>query len=584
MNGKPDEDISDPAFRVAYIYIHQYYDQLVAHWGGNFVDAREEFDSQVGVRLGFSLAKNYYYTGSLQEAIFRFVEYLADNQKLAEGLKLVAACSGRDIGRTIIADRPPPVPSEILQLNTDPYPGEEMDRLRLAVHQCFHPWRLAYIVRTVGNIRPAEVSAAYHSRTWAEIVEYVVGLAIEQGWLEKLQEEAEKFNPQHPYAEYQENYPQLLAADNKINELIDRLSSRVYAFGRRFGLESQQNIICLIEYLRQKYDWHSLKMMLRERCAQDLEALTGLEEDVSELVDTAKLEGWLNDLIAAAQREKPAHSAITEIHTAHAQDTEVIKYALLSGFEKNELVKLIKTLGKRWSEVSSAQAFFKAVIQHAEDQGWLPQFINAIYQDKPEHPQIEQAYEQYFYDYFPEILLYQTIVQKVKPEDFAYFVRTRLNKNGFGFNGQDFEQKVETVIVAAYRGKWLADLIHFLQTTWPWEETFQRLARRYPVTPAPPPVVGLTGADIEHLLHTLLRFYSFDDLRMMLRTRLEINIEALSLNSDLQGVVFDLLTKSNAQGWIDKLLAEAARYLPENEVLRQEIERVFPGIGAKAVI
>jgi hypothetical protein len=79
--------------------------------------------------------------------------------------------------------------------------------------------------------------------------------------------------------------------------------------------------------------------------------------------------------------------------------------------------------------------------------------------------------------------------------------------------------------------------------------------------------VNLSGAQWQELSAALRSAFTHDRLERMLRFRLDKSLEDISLASDREQVVFEVIELSQSEGWTDRLVLAARESAPENAQL-----------------
>lgn len=78
----------------------------------------------------------------------------------------------------------------------------------------------------------------------------------------------------------------------------------------------------------------------------------------------------------------------------------------------------------------------------------------------------------------------------------------------------------------------------------------------------------LTGREIEQLKQALLKAYSFETFRQMLKEKLEEDLLNITTADGFENIVFNVINKFNSNGFIDKLIKTAKEDKPGNETLQ----------------
>src|SRR5206468_13131443 len=87
----------------------------------------------------------------------------------------------------------------------------------------------------------------------------------------------------------------------------------------------------------------------------------------------------------------------------------------------------------------------------------------------------------------------------------------------------------------------------------------------------------LTGDQVAKFVAALLdAFPTRLQLAQMVRFQLNKNLDALALGDDLQEIVFNLVQKAEAQGWIAELLFAARTSNPGNPALLEFSQQLSP--------
>lgn len=87
----------------------------------------------------------------------------------------------------------------------------------------------------------------------------------------------------------------------------------------------------------------------------------------------------------------------------------------------------------------------------------------------------------------------------------------------------------------------------------------------------------LTGAQIEKLVLALSNAYSVSELKRMLKYRLEMDLEGISISRNKRDLIFDLIEKAERMGWTKKLIIQAHEYNPGNRALARLAQSISQG-------
>jgi hypothetical protein len=77
----------------------------------------------------------------------------------------------------------------------------------------------------------------------------------------------------------------------------------------------------------------------------------------------------------------------------------------------------------------------------------------------------------------------------------------------------------------------------------------------------------LDGIQFEQLSNALRAAFNYNRLERMLRFRLDVTLQDITLADDYEQVVFDVIDRSQAEGWTVRLVASARDSVPGNEKL-----------------
>lgn len=98
-----------------------------------------------------------------------------------------------------------------------------------------------------------------------------------------------------------------------------------------------------------------------------------------------------------------------------------------------------------------------------------------------------------------------------------------------------------------------------------------------PPTTSPPETVSELSQRKQRLQEALIEaFPDLDSLEQMLEYRLDKNLQNITGNGNLNNVVFKLIKKANAEGWLNRLVEVAHEENPGNEKLQASYKEFFP--------
>jgi serine/threonine-protein kinase len=86
----------------------------------------------------------------------------------------------------------------------------------------------------------------------------------------------------------------------------------------------------------------------------------------------------------------------------------------------------------------------------------------------------------------------------------------------------------------------------------------------------------LIGKQVEHLRDALLAAFSKDDLRMLVRTKLDQNLEEIADGENLRIITFKLISWAEQHSRVDDLLQGAYEERPHHETLQRLIQSLSP--------
>lgn len=76
-----------------------------------------------------------------------------------------------------------------------------------------------------------------------------------------------------------------------------------------------------------------------------------------------------------------------------------------------------------------------------------------------------------------------------------------------------------------------------------------------------------TGQELEQLQQALLKAFSLETLKQMLRFKLEKELDAITTANGFNNIVFDLITIADKEDWLIQLIIVAKDYNPNNKAL-----------------
>jgi V8-like Glu-specific endopeptidase len=95
----------------------------------------------------------------------------------------------------------------------------------------------------------------------------------------------------------------------------------------------------------------------------------------------------------------------------------------------------------------------------------------------------------------------------------------------------------------------------------------------------------LSGSQTEKLLEALLDAYpDYDSLKIMVKFKLDENLERIAGSGPLEAVVFDLIKSVESRGKLERLILGAYEKNPHNSELKNFYETVFNGLKQRAIL